>query len=401
MLALTHAFNAHWTLLIRKISNTARDYAWGSQTLIPEYFGIPATGGPMAEVWFGTHIGSPTKIEGTDESLLELRAGKELPFLLKILAAGQPLSIQAHPNKEQALAGFARENAAGVAITDPARDYKDNHHKPEMIVALTPFTALVGFRPRVDVVVSFQRLAMLAQQLELHELEDALAQWILAIRHDGLSGLFRDLLEARGNLDMVTGQLSTLAGLSGGVDNIESANLKLVPQLQELYPGDPGIIISQLLNVIELQPMEATELGAGNVHAYIAGLGVEVMANSDNVLRGGLTPKHINTDELIAVADFDAPSQLSFTAQKLAEGLFKYPSVAEDYLLYRVEVSGSQLLADIQLPNAAIVLCTAGEIAIGDSKDEREVLRKGEAAYLDEARFYSFTGSGTAFLATS
>lgn len=387
--------------MIRIISNTARDYAWGSLNLIPDYFGTEATGKPMAEVWFGTHEGSPTRVADTDGTLLDLRGGEPLPFLLKILAAGQPLSIQAHPNKQQALEGFERENAAGLNLSDPKRNYKDSHHKPEMIVALTPFTALVGFRERVDIVVSFQRLAMQAQQLELHELEDALANWIVTLRAGGVEELLGQLLNANGDLNLVTAQLAQLAQVSGAVDNIESANLALAPQLQDLYPGDPGVVVAQLLNVVELQPNQAAELGAGNLHAYISGLGVEIMANSDNVLRGGLTPKNVNVTELLKVVDFDASSKLAFEAVKMAEGLYRYPSVAEDYLLYRVEVSGSHLLADIELQEAAIVLCTAGEVAIGDSKGQREVLRKGQAAYLADARFCSFTGTGTAFIATS
>ena len=355
----------------------------------------------MAEIWFGTHAGSPTSVVGEGKSLLELRDGVELPFLLKILAAGQPLSIQAHPNKAQAIAGFARENAAGIPLDAPNRDYKDDHHKPEMIVALTPFTALVGFRERVDIVVSFQRIAMQAQQLGLDALEEAAAAWIQELRDGGTPSLFRSLLEKRGQLDQVCAQLAELAVSSRAVDNIESANLALVPQLQDLHPGDPGVVISQLLNVVELAPMQAAELLAGNVHAYVSGLGVEIMANSDNVLRGGLTTKNINPTELLEVVDFDATSKLSFEADRLLEGLWKYPTMAEDYILYRLEVSGSHLMADLEIANAAIVLCTAGEIAVGDSLGEREVLRKGEAAYLADARLYSFSGSGTAFLATS
>jgi mannose-6-phosphate isomerase len=366
--------------LIRKIANTARDYAWGSTSLIPDYFGIAETDKPMAEIWFGTHSGSPTMVVGEAKSLLDLREGAQLPFLLKILAAGQPLSIQAHPNKEQAMAGFARESAAGIPIDAPNRDYKDDHHKPEMIVALTPFTALVGFRERVDIVVSFQRLAMQAQQLGLDALEEALASWIQLLRDGGTPALFQNLLEQRGALDEVCAQLSDLASSSRAIDNIESANLALVPLLQELHPGDPGVVISQMLNLVELAPMQAAELLAGNVHAYVSGLGVEIMANSDNVLRGGLTTKNINTSELLKIVDFKGSSKLSFEAERLLEGLWRYPTMAEDYILYRLEVSGSHLMADLEIPNPAIVLCTAGEIAVGDSLEHREVLRKGEAA---------------------
>ena len=391
--------------LIRKISNSARDYAWGSDNLIPDYFGTEATGKPMAEIWFGTHEGSPTTVLAADGgpagTLLQLRDGKPLPFLLKILAAGQPLSIQAHPNKEQAVEGFARENAAGISMDDPARDYKDDHHKPEMIVALTPFRALIGFRPTMDAVVALQRLAMQAQALDFQALEATLAESIQALRVGGPEELIQSLLAKRGELAEVTAQLAELATLSRSVDNIESANLALVPQLQQLYPGDPGILITQLMNLVELAPNQAAELPAGCIHAYVSGLGVEIMANSDNVLRGGLTPKHINTEELLRVLDFKASFDPAMESKQLVSGLYQYPSVASDYLLYRIEVSGSTLLADLELPNPGIVLCTAGEIAVGDSKEERQVLRKGEAAYLADARFYSFSGSGTAFLATN
>ncbi|MEN9715662.1 MAG: hypothetical protein RJA35_1129 [Actinomycetota bacterium] len=387
--------------MIRKIANSARDYAWGSETLISDYFGVPATGAPMAEIWFGTHQGSPTSVVDSDSDLLALREGKELPFLLKILAAGQPLSIQAHPNKQQAQAGFERENAAGLSLEDPTRSYKDDHHKPEMIVALTDFTALIGFRNPADVVVSFQRLMMQAQTLGLEKLEQAMLVYTNIVRATGTESLVRAVLNQRGRMDEVTEQLAALAKASVAVQNVESDNLKLVPQLQELYPGDPGIIVAQLMNVVSLKPMEAAELQAGCIHAYVSGLGVEIMANSDNVLRGGLTAKHIDTDELLSVLDFASGQPDALVAKQLVEGLWQYPSVAEDYLLYRLEVGGANLLADIKLPNASIVLCTAGEVAVGDSLGQREVLRKGEAAYLADANFYSFSGSGTAFLATS
>lgn len=387
--------------MIRKIHNTARDYAWGSTTLIPDYFGTPATGAPMAEVWFGTHPGSPASVAETGTTLTQLREGKQLPFLLKILAAAQPLSIQAHPSKAQAVEGFERENAAGIPLDAADRNYKDDHHKPEMIVALTPFSALIGFRPRVDVVVSFQRLALQAQELGFEVLEDALTQLINLLRAHGIKAVFEAVLEQRGNLDEVTAQLAELANASRSVDNIESANLRLVPQLQELYPGDPGILVAQLLNRVELAPMQAAELPAGNVHAYISGLGVEIMANSDNVMRGGLTPKHIDISELMSVVDFGLGEDGVLEAKRLSEGLWVYPSKAADYLLYRVEVSGANLLADVELAKEAIVLCTAGEVAVSDSKGEREVLHQGQAAYLADARLYSFSGSGTAFLATS
>lgn len=388
--------------MIRKLTNGARDYAWGSKTLIPDYFGVPATGSPMAEIWFGTHPGSLPTVAGENQTnLLEFRSGKSLPFLLKILAAGGPLSIQAHPNKQQALAGFQRENDLGIALDDWSRNYKDDHHKPEMLVALTPFQALTGFRPLVDIVISLQRIVMQAQNLELRVLESAAADWVQVLRQSGIEVLFSGLLNRPDNLAEACEQLSVLAKASGSVQNVESANLALVPMLQEKYPGDPGVVISQLLNLVELEPLQAVELGAGNVHCYLSGLGVEVMASSDNVLRGGLTEKHIDVAELKQIVDFAAAEIEPIEAAAELNGLYRYPSMAEDYLLYRLEVSGQNLLADLALGNEAILLCCSGEVAVSDSTGQREVLRKGEAAYLAEAKFYSFSGSGMAFLATS
>lgn len=378
--------------MIRLLTNQPRDYAWGSPTLIPDFFGMPATGGPMAEIWFGTHPGSMTQCVGGG-SLLEERGGEPLDFLLKILAAGQPLSLQAHPNLEQAADGFDRENALGIPLTAPERNYKDRGHKPEMLVALTPFVALAGFRPVPESVRLFEQLAAIDDSLLANEF----SHW-LTLLQTGLRNLFVELTNLRGSLDSVT---SALARVEPSMVPGSEPQLQLVKQLQELYPGDPGIIISLLMNQVHLAPGEAVQVAAGQVHAYVSGLGVEVMASSDNVLRGGLTPKHINVNELLRVVDFRGEAAKVDQAKMLANGLFEYPSHVEDYLLYRLEVSPSNLLVDLKLPQAAVVLCTSGELAVSNSLGEREVIKRGQAAYLANANFVSFAGSGQGFLATT
>lgn len=378
--------------MIRLLTNQPRDYAWGSPTLIPDFFGMPATGGPMAEIWFGTHPGSMTQCVGGG-SLLEERGGEPLDFLLKILAAGQPLSLQAHPNLEQAADGFDRENALGIPLTAPERNYKDRGHKPEMLVALTPFVALAGFRPVPESVRLFEQLAAIDDSLLANEF----SHW-LTLLQTGLRNLFVELTNLRGSLDSVT---SALARVEPSMVPGSEPQLQLVKQLQELYPGDPGIIISLLMNQVHLAPGEAVQVAAGQVHAYVRGLGVEVMASSDNVLRGGLTPKHINVNELLRVVDFRGEAAKVDQAKMLANGLFEYPSHVEDYLLYRLEVSPSNLLVDLKLPQAAVVLCTSGELAVSNSLGEREVIKRGQAAYLANANFVSFAGSGQGFLATT
>jgi len=380
--------------LIRLLTNQTRDYAWGSSTLISDYFGIPETGKPMAEIWFGTHLGSLTNVVGQEEqTLLALRDNEPLSFLLKILAAGNPLSLQAHPNSQQAREGFARENTAGIPLSAHNRNYKDDKHKPEMLVALTPFEALVGFRPAAESYALFQALAESSNPI----LSGAFSGW-LSVLKTGLDKFFVLVSQLRGELAEVTNALAQLDPSDFGRDG---DHIELIKELQVLYPGDPGIVVSLLMNLMRLEPQQAVQIAAGQVHAYVRGLGVEIMASSDNVLRGGLTSKHIDVDEFRKVVVFAEVEPQTQRAKQLANGLFEYPRVVSDYLLYRIEVAATNLLADLKIPEAAIILCTSGEVAVGNSLGEREVLTRGQAAYLDQANFYSFSGSGTAYLATS
>lgn len=379
--------------MLFKITNRARDYAWGSTTLIPDYFGIAATRRPMAEIWFGTHEGSPARLVDDNQSLTEALGGKQLPFLLKILAAETPLSIQAHPNSAQAAEGFARENAAGIGFQATDRNYKDDRHKPEMIVALTEFEALCGFKTEKQI---RNLLESMLDPTEVSEgLKSLVSHWLeIFASEDGLQNLFVDITNRRGNLDGVTAELTQQANLS--------AQFELAARLNILYPGDPGVILALLMNHVWLEPGEALFLPAGNIHAYLSGLGIEIMASSDNVLRGGLTPKHVDVAELQKVLSFvGGPVDLVKT-KELSRGLFEYVAPVDDFILYRAELSGDVVMADLNIPGASIVLCTAGEIAVSNSIEERVVLQRGEAAFIgDDAKKFSLAGSGTAFLATS
>ena len=379
--------------MLFKITNSARDYAWGSSTLIPDYFDIQATGRPMAEIWFGTHEGSPARLVDENRTLAAALEGKQLPYLLKILAADSPLSIQAHPNSAQAAEGFARENAAGIGIHAADRNYKDDRHKPEMIVALTEFEALCGFKSEKQI------RNLLESMLDPTDVSAGLTtivnHWLdLFNSPDGLQKLFVDITNRRGNLDGVTAELTQQANLS--------AQFELAARLNLLYPGDPGVIIALLMNHLWLEPGEALFLPAGNIHAYLSGLGVEVMAASDNVLRGGLTPKHIDVAELERVLTF-APTEVELVKTRdLAQGLVEFETPIDDFILYRADLSGGVVLADLNIPGASIILCTAGEIAVSNSIEERVVLQRGEAAFIGaDAKKFTLAGSGTAYLATS
>lgn len=384
--------------MLVKITNQPRNYAWGSRTLISDYFGPDLTASapdqPAAEVWFGTHAGSPSVLaDEASSTLKEKLGGHQLSFLLKILAADQPLSIQAHPSEAQAKAGFERENSQGISLSAVNRNYKDEHHKPEVIVALSDFEALCGFKPIAEI-------DQLLEDMETHSgvsegFRVMSATWRKLLHEpDGLRKVFSDIIHRRGNLDGFTAELTAMADFE--------ARFALAERLNLLYPGDPGVVLALLMNHVFLEPGQALFLPAGNIHAYLSGLGVEVMAASDNVLRGGLTAKHIDVDELERVIDFTAGHIPLVETREISSGLVQYPCNTDDFLLYKAEPSGERLLADLNLAGEAIILCTAGEIALSNSLEERVVLRRGEAAYMSaEAKFFSISGSGTAFLATS
>ncbi|MSZ46832.1 MAG: mannose-6-phosphate isomerase, class I, partial [Actinobacteria bacterium] len=315
--------------MLVKIANQPRNYAWGSRTLIADYFGpdlvAAAPDQPAAEIWFGTHPGSPAVLtEAKTTTLTDHLGGHQLSFLLKILAADQPLSIQAHPTQEQAQAGFDRENSQGIAIGASNRNYKDNHHKPEIIVALSDFEALCGFKP-------ISEIDQLLEDMETHTgvsegFRVMSAAWRkLLHQENGLQKVFTDISHRRGNLDGFTAELTTMADFE--------ARFAVAERLNLLYPGDPGVVLSLLMNHVFLEPGQALFLPAGNIHAYLHGLGVEVMAASDNVLRGGLTPKHVDVDELERVIDFTAGHVPLVEPREVAQGLVQYPCNTDDFLL--------------------------------------------------------------------
>lgn len=384
--------------MLVKLTNQALDYAWGSKDLIPDYFGIEATGKPMAEIWFGTHDGSPTKVSGLEISLHDLLSAQgrsdRLPFLLKILAAGAPLSIQAHPNPEQALAGFAKENAAGIEISAANRNYKDDRAKPEMIVALTKsFEALVGFAdPRLVI----EKFAELLEATESAKLKSVLNRWITWLAEPG--GIAKVTLDSLSSADCDEAFITDLIDAAEQCPSL----VDLVSHLAFHHGTDRGIATALLLNHMVLSQGEAVFVPAGMPHAYLAGLGVEVMLASDNVLRGGLTPKHIDVAELSEVLVFEPTSPVVTKTKTLAVGFERFDLPTPEFEFYRAQVGSNNMLVDLNLPGDAIVLCTQGAVAVSSSKDEREVINAGEAAFISgDARTFSLSGNGTAFIAVT
>ena len=370
--------------MLSRISGVTKNYDWGSKELVPDFFGLEKSSEPIAEIWFGTHpLGESIKL-GSNHTLSE-SIGRQLKFLVKILSADRALSIQVHPNAQQAKDGFHLEQAQGIALDDPKRNYKDNSHKPEALIALTPFQALCGFRPRADLIKVFTEFGK--SEPEFQSLATRLG--------DGapLAEVFQSLISAA---DLAKRFNKTVDRTHA--DDTTQAARELVERLLIQFPDDTGALVALMLNEVSLAPGEAIFLPAGNIHAYLSGLGIEVMASSDNVLRSGLTSKHVDVDEVLKLADFSELTEPKVRPRKLAEGLIEYPIQCSEFRVYRAEVSGKNLLADLDLPASAMVVCTAGEIAVSTSLEEREVLTKAEVVFASEAKKLSLTGSGTAFV---
>ena len=388
--------------LLVKLTNDARDYAWGSLTLFADRLGVPATGKPMAEIWFGTHPQSEAKT--VPEQLgLSLALGRQLPFMMKFLAAGYPLSIQVHPDAQQALEGFESENAQNIGLDSDSRNFRDIHAKSEALVALTDFDILVGFESVEAIVARLQKLSTMVSSSSA-----ALLQGYIEVlqSHEGHRGLIGEILRGDGSSPTqlaLLQELSQLATDTQDADPREVLDLELLGELATRFGADRGLLLSLTMKRFLLKPGEAVLVEPGVAHCYLGGLGVEIMTSSDNVLRGGLTQKHVSPETFISTLDVVASQSVRpATKTRLLQGLEQYKFASDDFALHRVEVSSSNLLIDFGLPGESLMLCVEGELAISNSLDERLVLRRGEAAYLSaDANFYSISGSGAGYLGSA
>lgn len=370
--------------MLSRISGVTKNYDWGSKNLVPDFFGLEKSSDPIAEIWFGTHPLGESQALGENQSLSET-IGKKLNFLVKILSADKALSIQVHPNPQQAKDGYEREQAQGIALDDLKRNYKDTSHKPEALVALTPFQALCGFRKRAELIQIFTEFGKSEPEF------DSLAK---DLRQEApLAEVFESLI-ANSELAKRFEKTVDLAQ----ANTVAKEARDLVKRLLSQFPDDTGALVALMLNHVHLEPGEALYLPAGNIHAYLSGLGVEVMAASDNVLRSGLTSKHVDVSEVLKLADFSELTEPKIQPRKLAEGLIEYPVQCSEFRVYRAEVSGKNLLADLDLPSSAMLVCTQGEVAVSTSLEEREVLSKSEVVFISGAKKLSLSGSGTAFI---
>ena len=369
---------------MQKLINSVQNYAWGSKTALTELYGIAnPSQQPMAELWMGAHPKSSSQVLGADGQTVALRdviehdksallgdavaqRFGELPFLFKVLCAAQPLSIQVHPNKHNSEIGFAKENAAGIPMDAAERNYKDPNHKPELVFALTPFLAMNAFREFSDIVALLHPVSA-AHPAIAHFLEEPSAE--------RLSYLFASLLNMQ---DEEKSQ--ALAILKSALNSQQGEPWQTIRLIADVYPNDSGLFSPLLLNVVKLNPGEAMFLFAETPHAYLQGVALEVMANSDNVLRAGLTPKYIDIPELVANVQFVAkPANQLLTTPVKSDGELDFPIPVDDFAfsLHELTTSG----ADISQQSAAILFCIEGE-AVLSKGEQRLVLRPGESAFI-------------------
>ncbi|MFD5662912.1 mannose-6-phosphate isomerase, class I [Streptomyces hirsutus] len=378
-----------------RLDNTVRPYAWGSTTAIAQLLGVEPTGEPQAEMWMGAHPGAPSRTgRGTLAEVIDAdperelgaasvaKFGPRLPFLLKLLAAGAPLSLQVHPDLDQAKAGYADEERRGVPADAAHRTYKDANHKPELVCALTDFDGLCGFRDPLRAAELLDALGVdslkpYVDLLHAQPEEAALREVLTAILTADRDEMARTVTEAAAACDRLGGDHAPYAAIA------------------HHYPGDPGVIAAMLLNHVRLQPGEALYLGAGVPHAYLNGLGVEIMANSDNVLRCGLTPKHVDVPELLRIVRFEPrdPGVLRPEAAPDDEELYDTPT--DEFRLSRYVLPAGGATHDLTLATPQILLCTAGSVRAGEHE-----LSPGTSVFVPAGEKAEVSGTGTLFRAT-
>ncbi|AYA11565.1 mannose-6-phosphate isomerase [Enterobacter roggenkampii] len=369
---------------MQKLINSVQNYAWGSKTALTDLYGIANPNNlPMAELWMGAHPKSSSKIEDASGQARSLRdvidADKaallgdkvaqrfgELPFLFKVLCADQPLSIQVHPNKQASEIGFAKENAAGIPLDAAERNYKDPNHKPELVFALTPFLAMNAFREFSEIISLLQPVA---------GANNAIAHFLENPNAEALSQLFASLLNMQGEE-----KSHALAVLKAALDSQQGEPWETIRLISEFYPDDSGLFSPLLLNVVKLNPGEAMFLFAETPHAYLQGVALEVMANSDNVLRAGLTPKYIDIPELVANVKFVAKPAAELLTQPVKNGAeLDFPIPVEDFAFSLHDLSQTE--TTIAQESAAILFCVEGEATLHKG-EQRLVLKPGESAFV-------------------
>lgn len=388
------------------LDNPIRRYAWGSRTAIAMVQGRPVPSPePEAELWMGAHPGAPSRLvrAGRERSLTEVveddpqrelgadvveEHGPHLPFLLKLLAAEAPLSIQTHPDTEQAQTGFAAEEAAGIARDDPRRNYVDPRHKPELLCAVSDFDALCGFRDPAATLAILDRLdaPLLAEQVApLRDHPDA----------GGLRATLTSLLTLG-----AAARSALVSQVVAACRRLDGEPYALATGLGEQCPGDIGVVVALLLNHVRLAPGEAIFVPAGTPHAYLRGVGIEVLASSDNVVRGGLTPKHVDVTELLRLLRFEAGEVTPLPYEEPAPGVRVWRPPVREFVLTRVVLSEAGGAVDLPAAGPGILFCLSGGVDAENGVGAL-ALKAGEALFIPAGRAVTATGDGTFFHTTT
>ncbi|WP_229607887.1 mannose-6-phosphate isomerase, class I [Vibrio parahaemolyticus] len=390
-----------------KLKNPIQNYAWGSKTAIQDLFGIENPNQePQAEIWMGAHPNGCSKIElGGKEVLLSEfinndrarvlssdtdRKFGELPYLFKVLAVGNALSIQVHPSKQEAEQGFAKEEVLGVERTSFERNYRDLNHKPELVYALTPYQAMNGFRALNEIIELF---SLVLEKVDLPVIEGLLDTFKTDLSSRGLKVFFTGILSLKS-----TNKESAIRGLIDYATMSQQPNMdndlgSLILELEQCYPNDIGLFAPLMLNVLTLKPGQAMYLDARTPHAYLKGAGLEIMANSDNVLRAGLTSKHIDVEELARCTSFE---------EKPKSSLLLQPEIYGNKQSYLVPVSDFRfdffVKADdekVNVASAEILFAIDNKVTVSHASGESLTIGKGESLFIPAyAKKYSLTSKG-------
>jgi mannose-6-phosphate isomerase len=390
------------------LNNSVQEYAWGSKTAIAELLGNPEPSPvPQAELWMGAHPKAPSLvvtpevdiplngfIDADPENVLGAATARRfenrLPYLFKVLAAAKPLSIQAHPDLAQARQGFERENRIGIDIKAPERNYRDANHKPECICALTDYWAMNGFRESEDIARRMQTLC----PVTLNDIIDrTLPEGTVDLRR-----FFEALMtmETSARRQVVSEALENLPILS---ENDDTGTW--IQRLQDEYPYDIGVLSPSILNLVCLKPGQAMFLPAGQLHAYLEGVGIELMANSDNVLRGGLTPKHVDVTELMRVLNFKATRLEILLPEPVSTTEKVYRTAADEFELSVIDTENSRPHANNRRDAVQILLCTAGRATLSRPADSGKIeVRKGTCLLVKaDAPAFQIEGEATFYRA--
>jgi len=378
---------------VYKLHNQIKHYKWGSTVILPEFLGLSNDENlPYAEMWMGTHNGAPSQINknGKQVNLTELSG--ELPFLLKLLAVEKSLSIQVHPEKEQAFSGFNLEEKNGIPLTAPDRIYKDANQKSEIICALSTFQLMAGFKELSLIIEAFNILSSIAPKIS-----DFISSLKGLLKNNQLLDFLKKLFYIeKSSLDYLCNIILSFDNKENKFDlqqTISHEQWALIKQFASLYPQDPCFLSPLFLNVLTLDPGQAVFIPAGTVHAYIKGFGVELMNNSDNVLRGGLTSKYVNIDEFIKILNLKIYTPQIITPSD--ENIFSYKTPC-DCKLSVLKNDNSQII-NKHFNKSAICIVTEGEVSVNG-----EMFKKSESFFIpSETDQLSLKGCFTLFLAES